>query len=194
MIHLGILGSGAGSNMQAILDAIEEGRLAAKIVLVLTDNPEAYILTRAKNAGIPSALIDCRGYHSRFPAEAQLETAVALKEAGADFVCLAGFMRLVKKPLLEAFPNRILNIHPSLLPHYPGLHAWEQAVTDGATESGCTVHCVDEGMDTGPIIAQAKVPVLPEDTAATLHARIQVAEHQLYPEAINKAASLTPDP
>ena len=188
MLRLGVLGSGSGSNMQAILDAIREGRLNAEIVLVLSDNPEAFILQRAKDAGLPTALIDCRGYAQKFPVEAQLETATALRDAGAELVCLAGFMRLVKQPPLDAFPGHILNIHPSLLPAYPGLHAWEQAVDDGATESGCTVHLVDAGMDTGPIISQARVPILPGDTAATLHARIQIEEHRLYPEAILKVA------
>ncbi len=188
MLRLGVLGSGSGSNMQAILDAIREGRLDAKIVLVLSDNPDAFILQRARDAGLPTALIDCRGFAQKFPTEAQQETAAALQAAGAEIICLAGFMRLVKRPLLDAFPRRILNIHPSLLPAYPGLHAWEQAVADGATESGCTVHLVDDGMDTGPIIAQARVPLLPTDTPATLHARIQIEEHRLYPEAIKMVA------
>ena len=189
MLRLGILGSGSGSNMQAILDAIRTGTLQAEIVLVLSDNPGAFILQRAADAGIPTGLIDCRGCRTKFPDEAQDETAEDLRAAGAEIVCLAGFMRLVKSPLLDAFPSRILNIHPALLPAYPGLHAWEQAVEGGATESGCTVHYVDAGMDTGPIILQAKVPVLPEDTPATLHARIQVEEHRLYPEAIAISAS-----
>lgn len=189
MLQLGILGSGSGSNMQAILDAIRAGTLHAKIVLVLSDNPEAFILQRAADAGIPTGLIDCRGFRSKFPDEAQEETAEALRSSGAQIICLAGFMRLVKRPLLEAFPERILNIHPALLPAYPGLHAWEQAVADGATESGCTVHYVDAGMDTGPVILQAKVPVLPDDTPASLHARIQVEEHRVYPEAITITAA-----
>jgi len=183
-MNLGILGSGSGSNMQAILDAIATGTLDARIVLVLSDNPQAFILERARCAGIPVGLIDCRGFKTKFPDEAQAETAAALRAAGADLVCLAGFMRLVKPPLLEAFPQRILNIHPALLPAFPGLHAWQQALVAGVTESGCTVHYVDAGMDTGPVILQAKVPVLPGDTAETLHARIQVEEHQLYPAAI----------
>lgn len=184
MLRLGVLGSGTGSNMQAILEAVRDGRLTAEIALVLSDEPEAPILQRAREAGLPTGTIDCRGHAKRFPDEAQRETAAALQAAGVGLVCLAGFMRLVKRPLLEAFPERILNIHPSLLPAYPGLHAWEQAIADGATESGCTVHLVNEGMDTGPIIAQARVPVLPGDTPATLHARIQEQEHRLYPEAI----------
>ncbi|GAA5482782.1 phosphoribosylglycinamide formyltransferase [Haloferula sargassicola] len=183
-MRIGILGSGSGSNMQAILDAIGAGTLDAEIALVLSDVPGAYILQRAENHGIPARLIDCRGFKTRFPEEAQQETADALKAAGCDLVCLAGFMRLVKQPLLDAFPDRILNIHPALLPAFPGVAAWKQAVEAGATESGCTVHYVDAGMDTGPVILQAKVPVLPDDTPESLHARIQVEEHRLYPEAI----------
>lgn len=189
-IKLGVLGSGSGSNMQAILDAIEEGSLDAEIVLVLSDNPDAYILERAQKAGIPAELIDCGGYQTKFPDESQATVAEKLKAMGVDIVCLAGFMRLVKQPMLDVFPERILNIHPSLLPAYPGLMAWKQAVEDGADESGCTVHYVDAGMDTGPVILQARVPVLADDTAETLHARIQVEEHRLYPEAIRKVAGM----
>lgn len=186
MTRLGILGSGSGSNMQALLDAIESGELEAEIVLVLSDNPDAFILKRAEKAGIPHAVIDCHGFRSRFPIEAQTLVAQQLREAGVDLVCLAGFMRLVGQPLLNAFPRRILNIHPSLLPRYPGLHAWEQAIADGAEKSGCTVHYVDAGMDTGDLILQATVPVLSNDSPGTLHARIQVEEHRLYPEAVRK--------
>lgn len=187
-IKLGVLGSGSGSNMQAILDAIEDGSLDAEIVLVLSDHAGAYILERARKAGISAEVIDCGGYQTKFPEQSQLAVAQQLKSAGVDIVCLAGFMRLVKQPLLDAFPGRILNIHPSLLPAYPGLMAWKQAVEDGATESGCTVHYVDAGMDTGPIILQARVPVLADDTAESLHQRIQVEEHRLYPEAVRKVA------
>ncbi|BCX47202.1 phosphoribosylglycinamide formyltransferase [Haloferula helveola] len=183
-MRLGILGSGSGSNMQAILDAIDAGHLDAEIALVLSDNPDAYILERAKNRAIATGLIDCRGFRSKFPDEAQAETAAALREAGVDLVCLAGFMRLVKQPLLDAFPGRILNIHPSLLPAFPGLEAWKQALEAGVPETGCTVHQVDAGMDTGPTILRAKVPVQPGDTPESLHARIQEQEHRLYPEAI----------
>ncbi len=150
---LGILGSGSGSNCQSIYDAIQSGSLRAEIAVVMSDNPDAYILTGKKQYGV-------------------------------DCVCLAGFMRLVKLPLLKEFPSRILNIHPSLLPAFPGLHAWEQAVNAGAAESGCTVHYVDDGMDTGPILGQARVPVLPGDTPESLHARIQEQEHTLYPAMI----------
>lgn len=175
--------------MQALLDAIEAGELEAEIVLVLSDFPEATILERAQKAGLKTGVIDCRGFKQKFPAEAQAEVAAQLKEAGVDVVCLAGFMRLVGRPLLEVFPERILNIHPSLLPAYPGLFAWEQAVQDGAKESGCTVHYVDEGMDTGPIVLQAKVPVIEGDTAKTLHERIQVEEHRIYPQAVRIVAA-----
>ncbi|MEP4076173.1 phosphoribosylglycinamide formyltransferase [Haloferula sp.] len=185
-MRIGILGSGGGSNMQAILDAVEDGSLDAEIVLVLSDIPDAFILERAKKAGIPTDVIDCRGFKSKFPPEAQIETIDALKAAKVELVCLAGFMRLIRQPLLEAFPDRILNIHPSLLPAYPGFEAWRQAVDDGASESGCTVHLVDSGVDTGPILIQAKVPVLPDDTPDTLHARIQKEEHRIYPEAIRQ--------
>ncbi|MGJ8656875.1 MAG: phosphoribosylglycinamide formyltransferase [Akkermansiaceae bacterium] len=189
IIKLGVLGSGSGSNMQAIMDAIEVGDLNAEIVLVMSDFPDAYILERARNAGLRAEVIDCGGFKTKFPDDSQAAVAAMLKHAGVDIVCLAGFMRLVKQPLLDVFPGRILNIHPSILPAYPGLMAWKQAVDDGATESGCTVHHVDAGMDTGPIILQAKVPVLADDTAGSLHERIQVQEHELYPRAIAKVAA-----
>ena len=185
-MRLGILGSGSGSNMQAILDAIDAGTLDAEIVLVLSDRPDALILERARRRGIAAGVMDCQGYRTRFPEEVQRETALRLREAGVELVCLAGFMRLVKRPLLEAFPGRILNIHPSLLPAFPGVEAWRQALQAGARESGCTVHLVDEGMDTGPVLLQEAVPILPDDTAETLHARIQEVEHRLYPEAIRR--------
>lgn len=183
---LGILGSGSGSNFQAILDAIEEGTLEARVGLVLSDNPDAFILKRAEKHGIPTGIIDCGGYKTRFPEEIQADTALRLKLAGVELVCLAGFLRLVKRPLLDAFPNRILNIHPSLLPAYPGLESWKQALDAGEKQAGCTVHFVDEGMDTGPVILQESVPILSDDTAEVLHARIQVIEHRLYPAAIKK--------
>ena len=186
---LGILGSGSGSNMQAILDAIDAGTLDARIALVLSDNPVAFILERARARGIPTGLIDCGDFRTRFPADAQAATAAQLKAAKVDVVCLAGFLRLIKRPLLESFPQRILNIHPSLLPAFPGLEAWKQALLAGVPETGCTVHFVDEGMDTGPVILQERVPVLPGDTAASLHARIQQVEHRLYPAAIRSLKS-----
>lgn len=186
MTVLGILGSGSGSNMQAILDAIDAGELDARIALVMADQPAAFILERAARHRIPVATIDCRGFRSKFPLEAQQETAAALQAAGVEWLCLAGFMRLVGQPLLEAYPGRILNIHPSLLPRFPGLKAWEQALDAGVAETGCTVHYVDAGMDTGPIILQERVPVLVDDSAESLHARIQEAEHRAYPEALRR--------
>ena len=186
MKKLAILGSGSGSNMQAISDAIANNSLKAEIVYVGSDNPQAYILERAKAINVEPEILDCARFKNKFPAEAQSQLAKKLLNLEIDLLCLAGFMRLVKKPLLEAFPNKILNIHPSLLPKYPGLAAWEQAVTDGASESGCTVHYVDSGMDTGEIIAQAVVPIHSDDTSLTLHQRIQDQERVLYPEVIAK--------
>lgn len=183
-MRLGILGSGSGSNMQAIVDAIDAGALDARIALVLSDRPDAFILERARGRGIATGLIDCGGFRTRFPEEAQAATAARLREAGVELVCLAGFLRIVKRPLLAAFPGRIINIHPSLLPAFPGLEAWRQALAAGVAETGCTVHFVDAGMDTGPVIVQESVPVLPNDTAESLHARIQRVEHRLYPEAV----------
>lgn len=185
---LGVLGSGSGSNLQAILDAIDAGTLDARVAIVLSDHPGAFILERAAKRGIEAGVIDCRGFKTKFPEEAQAETARRLQDAGVELVCLAGFLRLVKRPLLEVFPEKILNIHPSLLPAFPGLESWKQALDAGASEAGCTVHSVDEGMDTGPIILQEAVPILPDDTAESLHARIQVVEHRLYPAAIRKLA------
>lgn len=186
---LGILGSGSGSNMQAILDAIASGSLDARIALVLSDHQDAFILERARRHGIEAGWIDCGGFRTKFPEEAQQHTAQRLLAAGVECVCLAGFMRLVKRPLLDAFPSRIVNIHPSLLPAFPGVEAWRQALLAGVPETGCTVHLVDEGMDTGPVLLQERVPVLPGDTAESLHARIQEVEHRLYPAAIRRMAS-----
>lgn len=187
-IRLGVLGSGSGSNFQALLDAIAAGKLNAKVVLVMSDVPQARILERARNAGISATVIDCRGFATKFPEEAQWEVAAAMRDAGVGLICLAGFMRLIKAPLLDAFPQGVINIHPSLLPAFPGLEAWKQALDAGVTETGCTVHYVDVGMDTGPHILQTKVPVLANDTYATLHARIQKEEHCIYPEAVRLIA------
>lgn len=189
MPTLGILGSGTGSNMQAILDAIQSGELDARISIVFSDNPDAYILERARQNGIRAEVIDCAAHRMKFPETAQAETAQKLREAGVDLVCLAGFMRLVKRPLLDAFPSRILNIHPSLLPALPGLEAWKQAVEARISETGVTVHLVDAGMDTGPILGQEKVRVFLDDTPETLHARIRIVEHRLYPAMIRQYAA-----
>ncbi len=186
-MRLAILGSGSGTNCQSIFQAIDDGRLNAEVVAVFSDNPEAYILERAKKRGVPTGLLNCQGFRNKFPEDAQKDLAKQLQALQVDFICLAGFMRLVKAPLLEAFPRRILNIHPALLPAFPGVEAWKQALEAGVKQTGCTVHYVDAGMDTGEIIMQAFVPVLAGDTSESLHARIQVQEHILYPAAILSA-------
>lgn len=183
-IRLGVLGSGSGTNLQAILDAIDSGHLHAEVRLVMSDVPHAKILSRAATRAIPTEVIDCGGHSCQFPLSSQAHVAKRMIESGVDLICLAGFMRLVKQPLLDAFPSRILNIHPSILPAFPGLRAWQQALDAGVHETGCTVHLVDAGMDTGPILMQARVPVLMDDTAESLHARIQQAEYRLFPAAI----------
>ena len=188
-LRLAVLGSGSGTNCQSIFNAIDDGRLDAEVVLVLSDHADARILERARQRGVPAEVMDCVGYKNKFPLEEQERVAQRLTGLGVDMVCLAGFMRLVKEPLLRAFPNRILNIHPALLPNFPGVEAWTQALQAGAKQTGCTVHYVDAGMDSGEIIMQAFVPVLPGDTPETLHARIQVQEHILYPAAILSAVS-----
>ena len=188
-LRLAVLGSGSGTNCQSIFNAIDDGRLDAEVVLVLSDHADARILERARQRGVPAEVMDCAGYKNKFPLEEQERVAQRLTKLGVDLVCLAGFMRLVKEPLLRAFPNRILNIHPALLPNFPGVEAWTQALQAGASQTGCTVHYVDAGMDSGEIIMQAFVPVLPGDTPESLHARIQVQEHILYPAAILSAVS-----
>jgi len=183
-LRLGILGSGKGSNFRAILEAIQAGNLPAEVAIVISDVPGAGILKLAEDAGIPTLTLNESQYKTRLSPEVEDELIAALKKADITLVVLAGYMRMVKAPLLDAFPRRIINIHPSLLPKFPGLAAWRQALEAGEKVTGCTVHFVDEGMDTGEILARAEVPVLPDDTAETLHARIQVAEHHLYPEVI----------
>lgn len=183
-LKIGVLGSGSGSNMQSVLEAILAGALDAELRLVLSDVPDAKILDRARAHGIPCDWLDCAPYKTKLDGEAEQRCIELLKSRGVDTVVLAGFMRIVKPGLLKAFPLRVLNIHPALLPAFPGLHAWQQALEYGAKVAGCTVHFVDEGTDTGPIIVQRAVPVLSGDTAESLHARIQVQEHQAYPEAL----------
>jgi phosphoribosylglycinamide formyltransferase-1 len=146
--------------------------------------PGAGILQLAAGAGIPCATVTDPRFKTKLSPEVEAEQVALLQQAGVDLVVLAGYMRMIKAPMLEAFPRRIINIHPSLLPKFPGLAAWRQALEAGEKTAGCTVHYVDAGMDTGEILAQAEVPVLPDDTAETLHARIQVEEHRLYPEVI----------
>jgi phosphoribosylglycinamide formyltransferase 1 len=188
MLRLGVLGSGKGSNLQSILDAIAGGRLDARVVCVLSDVPDAFILERGRRAGVPALHVDCAPSRTKLDGEAERKVLAALRAHGADFVALAGFMRIVKPGLLDAFPNRIVNIHPALLPSFPGLHAWKQALDYGVKATGCTVHLVDAGTDTGPILVQRTVPVLDSDTPESLHARIQEQEHLAYPEALQLCA------
>ena len=157
-------------------------------VLVATDVSGAGILDLAASAGIPTMVIAEPKFRTRLSTDVEASLAKQLKDAGVELVVLAGYMRLLKSPLLEAFPRRVINIHPSLLPAFPGLEAWKQALEAGVATSGCTVHFVDGGMDTGEILAQSEVPVLAGDTAASLHARIQLAEHELYPRGLARFA------
>lgn len=184
MLSLGILGSGKGTNMQAILEAIRAGRLDARVACVISDVADAYILERARQNGIPAEYVDCAPFKTKLDGEAERKVLELLRRHGADFVVLAGFMRMIKAGLLAAYPNRIVNIHPALLPAFPGLEAWKQALDYGVKITGCTVHFVDAGMDTGPIILQRAVPVYDDDTPQTLHARIQEQEHIVYPMAL----------
>lgn len=182
ILRVGVMASGRGSNCQAIIDATESGRLPARVVVVISDKAEAQVLERARRHNIPAVFIDCRAY----PSKEEYEKAVlaVLREYEVELVCLAGYMRLVGRVLLDAFPNRIMNIHPSLLPAFRGLDGQRQAWEYGVRFSGCTVHFVDEGMDTGPIILQAVVPVFQSDTPETLAARILKCEHEIYVEAV----------
>jgi phosphoribosylglycinamide formyltransferase 1 len=180
--RLGVLISGRGSNLQAIIDAIARGRLAAAIAIVISNRADAAGLERARSAGIETLCLNPRDYPDRDAYDAAI--AGALHQRRVDLVCLAGFMRLVGPRLLEAFPNRILNIHPSLLPSFPGLDAQSQALEHGVQVTGATVHLVTSDLDGGPIVMQAAVPVTPGDTVDSLSARILVEEHRIYPEAI----------
>jgi phosphoribosylglycinamide formyltransferase-1 len=174
--------SGRGSNLQSIIDAIASRRLDATIAVVVSNRAEAPALQRARDAGIEAMHLSPRGYADRDGYDRAL--VEVLEARGVDVVCLAGFMRLVGRPLLAAFPNRILNIHPSLLPSFPGLDAQRQALEHGVRVSGATVHLVNDELDGGPIVLQAAVPVMDSDTVESLAARILVEEHRLYPEAI----------
>lgn len=182
IVPLGILLSGHGTNLQAIIDAVEEGRLDASVRLVISNKANAYGLVRAKKHGIPTAVIDHREFSSRETFDAELVRR--LRGSGVELVVLAGFMRLLSPVLVGAFSNRIMNIHPALLPAFPGLHGQRQAVDYGVRFAGCTVHFVSEACDEGPIILQAVVPVSPDDTEETLSERILVQEHKIYPRAI----------
>ncbi|HRZ86354.1 MAG TPA: phosphoribosylglycinamide formyltransferase [bacterium] len=183
-MKIGVLGSGKGSNFDAICDAAREGRIDAQITVVLSDVADSLILEKARSAGIAARYIAPGAFKTRLETQREEEYVRVLREHGVELVALAGFMRVIKEPLLRAYAGRIVNIHPSLLPAFKGLRAWEQALQFGVKFAGCTVHFVDEGVDTGPIIAQAVVPVRDDDTPETLHARIQAEEHRIYPEAI----------
>ena len=189
-LKLGVLGSGKGSNFKAIAEAIASGRINAEVRVVLSDVEDAGILDFARARGIRAEFLAPGRFRTKLEPEAEARLVALLQEAGVELVVLAGYMRMIKAPMLEAFPNRIVNIHPSLLPKFPGLASWRQALEAGASVTGCTVHYVDGGMDTGPILAQAEVPVLPGDTAETLHARIQVAEHALFPAVLAQLAAV----
>jgi phosphoribosylglycinamide formyltransferase-1 len=184
MKRLGILGSGTGTNCRAILERIRLGALPAEARVVISDVLVAPILDIAREFSVPNAYLAPGEFRTRLEPEAEMNLVNLLREAGVELVILAGFMRILKTPMLEAFPRRILNIHPSLLPKFPGLEAWKQALAAGEKLTGCTVHYVDEKIDHGDIIAQREVPILPNDTPESLHARIQIAEHELYPAAI----------
>jgi len=181
-LPLGVLASGRGSNLQAILDAIAQGRLSATVVLVAGDREEAQAVQRARAAGIPTAVVSPKAFSTR--EEYDGEIAKILREAGAEVVVLAGYMRIVTNRLLHAFPQRVINIHPSLLPAFPGLHAQRQALAHGVKVSGCTAHFVDETVDSGAIILQAAVPVLEDDTETSLAERILAEEHRILPQAL----------
>jgi phosphoribosylglycinamide formyltransferase-1 len=187
-LNIGVLGSGRGSNCQSLIDAIAAGRLNARVACVIADVPDAFILERAKKHGIPAFYIDPAPFKTKLDGSAEIRVIETLRAHGVQAVALAGFMRIVKQGLLEAFPQRVLNIHPALLPAFPGMEAWKQALDYGAKVAGCTVHFVDSGTDTGPIILQRAVPVREDDAPASLHARIQEQEHQAYPEALQLLA------
>lgn len=185
MSTLGILASGRGSNCAAILRAQKEGRLQGRVALVLSDRPEAPVLDVARTLGVPGRYLDPGRKGARLTPEAEDAYVAALQEAGVEWIALAGFMRIVGPRLLGAYSGRILNIHPSLLPAFPGLAAQKQALDYGVKIAGCTVHFVNEGVDTGPIVLQNAVPVLDTDTLEALEARILEREHALYVDALN---------
>jgi len=181
-LGLGILASGSGTNLQAIIDAIENGQVPAEIRVVLSNRPNCKALERAERHAIPTEIVDHKQFSSREAFDAHV--VGVLRDKDADLVCLAGFDRLLSPVLIRAFPERILNIHPALLPAFPGLHAQRQALDYGVRIAGCTVHIVDEQIDHGPIVIQAAVPVYSDDTVEGLTERILAEEHRIYPEAI----------
>ncbi len=185
-IKLGLLASGSGSNVEVIAKAIQAGQLNAQIQVVIYNNPTAKVAERAERLGLAKVLLNHREFASREALDQAIVKTLATHQA--DWVIMAGWMRIVTQQLIDAFPRRILNIHPSLLPSFPGANAVEQALQSGVKITGCTVHYVELAVDSGPIIIQAAVPVLPDDTPAALHQRIQVQEHRIFPLAIALAA------
>jgi phosphoribosylglycinamide formyltransferase 1 len=188
-LRIGVLGSGAGLNCQAILDACERREIPGQVVAVISDVADALILQRARQRGVPAKFVGPSRFKTKLEPELEHQIVAELQAADVGLVALAGYMRVLKAPLLEAFAGRIMNVHPSLLPAFPGLRAWEQALTQGVRLTGCTVHFVDAGVDTGPIILQQPVPVFEGDTPERLRGRIQLAEHRLFPEAIRLFAA-----
>lgn len=186
--RIGVLGSGTGSNCEAILKACASGKIPGQVAIVVSDVADAFILERARKHGVQAQFIGPSGFKTKLEPELEECMVRTLLEAGVRFVALAGYLRVLKLPMVRAFAGRMMNVHPSLLPAFPGLRAWEQALQHGVKVTGCTVHFVDEGVDAGPIIMQQPVPVFPNDTPGSLHQRIQLAEHQIYPEAIRLLA------
>jgi phosphoribosylglycinamide formyltransferase-1 len=186
LVRLGILGSGKGSNCRAILESIRSGALTAEVRVVISDVFDAPILDIAREFSVPNAYLSPGEFRTRLEPQAEADLVRMLRDAEVELVALAGFMRVLKAPMLNAFPRRIVNIHPSLLPKFPGLEAWRQALEAGEKLTGCTVHYVDEEIDHGDVIAQREVPILADDTPERLHARIQIAEHELYPAVITR--------
>jgi len=186
-MRIGVLISGRGSNLQAIIEGIERKEVAARIVVVISNDPAAFGLKRAEKAGIPTVVVSHKDYGTRQEFETRL--IEELKARHVELVVLAGFMRVLTSHFLKAFPKRVVNIHPALLPSFPGVGVQQKAVDYGVRFSGCTVHFVDEGIDSGPIIAQAVVPVFPDDTGETLADRILKMEHKIFPKVIHWIAT-----
>jgi len=187
--RIAVLGSGKGSNFVALADAVAEGRLSAQVAVVVSDVESSGILEQARRRDIPARFLPPGKFRSKLDEDAERRLIELLQSFDTEWVVLAGFMRILKGEFLRRFEHRVVNIHPSLLPAFPGLEAWKQALDYGVKQTGCTVHLVDQGIDTGPIVAQEAVPVLSTDTAATLHERIQAAERRVYPAALEQLIS-----
>jgi phosphoribosylglycinamide formyltransferase 1 len=188
-LRLGVLGSGKGSNFRALMEQINDGRLDAEVRIVISDVEDAGILSLARDFQIPGLYVRPGRFRAKLEPEVEADVVRMLRAASVELVILAGFMRIVKQSLLDAFPRKIINIHPSLLPKFPGLEAWKQALAARETVTGCTVHYVEAGIDTGEILGQRTVPILSDDTPERLHARIQKAEHMLLPAIVADIAT-----